>query len=636
MSNGGATAADLVDALGTAWTIHGLYPDPENQPAFARAVADVSSIATDDRASLSVGPGAFVIDGEELRTERQAAERLAIRLYVYNVESLRVTSSASDRDVIHMFDILSREPDAVAAAGGVGAALARDGITAFSVIERTDLGDRGPIDEVERDSEVIAVMTEGLDPAAFADALMSLASGNPDVAGKVIHDQYRDVLGRVSSDDPTGRETLVRAFVEAFFHLPDLAQVSVLEQFLERQTEADDQAFLDQFACHELALLSSRLDTQAIALLMDYANIVTDPEADARSDELLAVLGEVPEAVTSARQLIASHMTQRWGAIVDGVDTPTTPTFEPPDPQWHFYTVLDVFRDLLAIEDRDDRFGRLMRIWSGKVVGALRRGEFRRAELWLRSVGNNPTFGSERKAAVDAAMGSLIRSSMVEQLVSYYGVLEDPTPVLRIMSITGPRLADPLIERLAEVEDAGERRILTQLLAFVAAADPAPVVARLTDARWYLVCNLAVILRQSGRVEASVGLRSILGHEDPRVRVEAVRGVAVLEGEAGLDAVGAALADGVESVRTAALAALGGQDNADAERRLMEALASPSLTTSQRTRTIELLGRDPTPQARELLVRLANRRFVVTATARVVRDAARKALDGKKQRRSDD
>ena len=229
-------------------------------------------------------------------------------------------------------------------------------------------------------------------------------------------------------------------------------------------------------------------------------------------------------------------------------------------------------------------------------------------------------------------MGSLIRSSMVEQLVSYYGVLEDPTPVLRIMSITGPRLADPLIERLAEVEDAGERRILTQLLAFVAAADPAPVVARLTDARWYLVRNLAVILRQSGRVEASVGLRSILGHEDPRVRVEAVRGVAVLEGEAGLDAVGAALADGVESVRTAALAALGGQDNADAERRLMEALASPSLTTSQRTRTIELLGRDPTPQARELLVRLANRRFVVTATARVVRDAARKALDGKKQR----
>ena len=154
---------------------------------------------------------------------------------------------------------------------------------------------------------------------------------------------------------PDGRHSSGR-LSKPFFHLPDLAQVSVLEQFLERQTEADDQAFLDQFACHELALLSSRLDTQAIALLMDYANIVTDPEADARSDELLAVLGEVPEAVTSARQLIASHMTQRWGAIVDGVDTPTTPTFEPPDPQWHFYTVLDVFRDLLAIEDRDDRF----------------------------------------------------------------------------------------------------------------------------------------------------------------------------------------------------------------------------------------------------------------------------------------
>lgn len=628
MSSSRVIAAELVDALGVAWTIHGLYPDPENQPAFARATADVAEVAAGDPFSVSVGPGAFVLDGEEFRSERQASERLAVRLFVHRVELLRVGEPPSERDIVRLFDLLAKEPEVVAESGGVAYALARDGVAAFSVVERSVLEDVVGDDELERDEQVVTVMADAIDPAAFAAELMALTGQAVETAGKVIHGRYHHVLDRVAADDIAGHEEVVQAFVEAFFHLPEVAQVSVLEQFLANHHNADDQAFIDQFAGRELASISTRLDTQAMALLMDYANVVTDPEADVRSGELLTLLREIPSAVDSARQVIASHMTQRWGTMVEGSESDDTSVqFAMPDRERYFFTVLNVFRALLEVEDRDDRFGRLMRIWSGKVLASLRKGQLKRAELWLRSVRDHPTFAPERTKAVEAALDSLVGEAMVEHLARYYDILDDPAPIRRILLLSGRRIVDPLITRLADSQEGPDRKTLTELVTLVAAADPESIISRLDDDRWYLVRNLAVALRRCGRLEAAEGLRAILGHDDYRVRVEAVRGISVLEGEASLDAIGVALTDDEDAVRTAAIAALGVHGGPNAEQCLIDVLDSSQLNLEQRRRTIELIGRNPTPEAKDLLTRLANRRFVVTATARLVKDAARRALD---------
>jgi hypothetical protein len=354
MPNQGEKATQLVDALGVAWTIHGLYPDPEQQPAFERALADVPA-EHGEPFSVSVGPGAFVIDGEELHTERQAAERLAVRLFVHTVELLRFAEPPTERDVVRLFNILAREPQDVTDAGGVAAALARDGVTAFQVVERSELGDFGAGDEVERDDEVQEVMADGMDPAAFAGELMADVEDDPKLAGKAIHERYHDVIRRVRTDDVAGREEVVQAFVEVYFHLPEPVHVTVLEQFLANLESVDDRAFLDQFAGHELATMSTRLDTQAMSLLMEYANVVTDPEANSRSDELLALLQEAPTAVDSARQMIASHVADKWGSMVDGSDhVDSSIEFDMPEVARYFFTVLDVFRDLLEVEDRDE------------------------------------------------------------------------------------------------------------------------------------------------------------------------------------------------------------------------------------------------------------------------------------------
>ena len=95
----------------------------------------------------------------------------------------------------------------------------------------------------------------------------------------------------------------------------------------------------------------------------------------------------------------------------------------------------------------------------------------------------------------------------------------------------------------------------------------------------------------------------------------------------GIEALATMLSDHEESVRSAAISALGSLSSHEATEKLIDALAAPSLTLAQRSRAIELLGRDGSEDARDVLTRMAKRKFVITGTARQVRDAARKALE---------
>jgi HEAT repeat protein len=88
------------------------------------------------------------------------------------------------------------------------------------------------------------------------------------------------------------------------------------------------------------------------------------------------------------------------------------------------------------------------------------------------------------------------------------------------------------------------------------------------------------------------------------------------------------MADEDDAVRSTALTALGTSPFEEAEEILVESISSTKLTVAQRSRAIELLGRQPTDDTRALLERLAGRRIALTATARQIRAAARKALEG--------
>ena len=617
-------ATAVVDALGAAWSIHSLYPDPLEQPAFIRSVDGVREVGGDTFV-VTVSPGGFIFEGEELEGIRGSSDRLAKRLYVHNVDALEVSAQLSERDVVKLFDLVGRSEEDVIAGGGVGAALARDGVSSFSVTDRAPLAESAHIqDTVERDAEVVSALAGGEDPAAYAEEFTTAGGNVPEVVAHLVFERYMDVMERIGPEDVAGRESAVQAFVEMFFHLRDEIQNSVLSRFLDDHDSPDVQPFLDQFAGHELVKFAPQLDPKSFSLLMSYAEIVTDPEADGRSQDLLGLLKNSEGEVATARGAIAREIDSRFSNVSMVAEGEAGPKVDIPDPRRYFFTVLDGFRDLLDVEERPERFRRILRIWSGKVKACVRRADIRRAELWIRAVVDNPTWSAEWKTDVDRALESTVTDELLRQLLA---LGEEKLPeVQRFVAVAGEVAVRPLISVLAE-SDSGTRRPIMDLLENLAVAHPEPIVAAAGEAPWYLARNLAIVLRNARAPQAAPLMAQLASHDDARVRVEAIRGLAVLGAEDSLTLIAECIGDDDDGVRSTALTALGTSARAGAEEILVESISSPKLSPTQRARAIELLGRKPTDETRALLERLAGKRLALTATARQIKAAARKALE---------
>lgn len=621
MTDTAGPAQAVVEALGTAWTIYGLYPDPEQQDAFGRSLEAVRS-AIAGSLTLEVGPGHFLVEGEVVETDREGADRLARQCYLHQIETIRISPPLRSTDLTAWFKTINREEEPVRAAGGVDAALKRDAVTGISVVQRPLLRER-PV-PIERPLSVQEVIEED-DPAKFAAQLVAAAEGGS--LADTFRTRYLAVLSEVAEEDVLGREEVVRSFVEAFFQFDEEQQVELFASLLEHRDDPAVQMIIDQFAGHELAQMAPRLNASALAMLMDYAQITSD-QADRRPEELAALLRS-PEALDTARSTIAARIQERIGDVAEAVeaigDSFDSIRTQMPEVDRLFFDALGGFRALLHVEQREARFHRLLRIWTGKITAAVRSGEFRRAELWLHAATDNPTYALERRDDVDAALNQLARSDVSKMLVEA-AIDDDPELAFRLLLALGPGAVSVLIDLLAEEEDASRRRVMLDGLTLAATRDPTPIVRRLADAPWYLARNLAGPLGRSHHPEVEEPLAELLTHGDHRVRLEATRSLVTLLGDDAAPYLQRALEDNSAVVRQAAAGLLAGRGTADAQRVLVEALRSSRLDSAEKERIVRLLGDNLTPEAAEALQRLAAQRLVLSSSGRSLRAAAQEAL----------
>ncbi len=624
-----AVASQILDALGTAWTIHGLYPEPQSQPAFQRALATLREAAS-EAVLFDVRPGGFAVEGVVLEVTREGTERLSRRLFLHGVESLKVVAPPGYEEMVHFFEVLARDDRQVQEGGGVEAAMLRAGIESLGVSERPPLTEAEQEDSIDRDEEVVRALEQGADPEQFAKALVAEAGEDPQALAELFRARYDDVYAKVAADDVTGREELVRVFVEAFFYLGDPYQVAVLEGFLESKDEAPNRVFLDQFAGHELARLAPRLDPHGFSLLLDYARISTD-QADQRPDELLGLL-ESAEDVDEARKVVAASVQRRIGDVQEAHGAVTDESFEAlraqfPSSSRYLYDALMVLRGLLNVEDRADRFERLLRIWTGKIAAAVRRREYRRAELWLRAVTDRPTYPEEKRPEIHQALSQLGTPDVLEMLVAETSDAKEGEAQANVLRGLGPRAVEGLVELLGGASDAARRRNLMEVLVVAGQEDPTPLLGHLHDARWYVVRNLVVVLGRIGSPQVRTALAGQLRHEDHRVRLEVLRALAPM-GALAVENLEVALGDSHPRVRQTAIGILGGMGTEQATACLIQALGRPYLDAVEKRRIVSLLAERPSASAEEALGRLAGQRFVVSSARRLVRAAAREALRG--------
>lgn len=622
MTTAVGTEQITADGLGVAWSVFLLYPDPDQQPSFHRA-ADHLGEVIGDPVTLQVGAGVFMAGDEPIIAQREGTERLARRCFVHGIEAIRVNSAVSRRDLHQFFRILLQPEATIADSGGVEAALMRSGIDGLAVAERSALNLSGvDVAAVDRQPEVAALIEEAGDPQSLAASLQMEAGGSTERLAELFEERYTTILGQVATDDHSGREQVVQAFVETFFHFPPSLQPMVLGPFLNEFADQTHQVFLDQFAGHELARLAPRLDATGLELLFEYARVSSD-QADRRTDELMALL-EAPESLEAARGLIAGSVGARLpGAAADEmVDVLHA---QVPDPRRFFFDALDVFRGMLHAEERPDRFSRLLRIWSGKVSAAARRGEYRRAELWLRSALEKPTYEPGRKNLVDQAVDGLATPELVELLSQAAGT-ESATQeaALRTLGAMRRSAMTRLIDLMADTEESGRRKHLVETLGHLAAADVHPVLERLGDTRWFVVRNLAVALGRSGNQAAVPSLEGLVRHADHRVRSETLRSLVILDKEAAFRQMTASINDSNEGVRQLAVGYLA-RAGSQGVKVLTDTLSKPG-GTDLKLRVVKALT--GVEAARPVLQGLADKRSLFSGKGRQLRKAAREALGG--------
>jgi hypothetical protein len=285
-----------------------------------------------------------------------------------------------------------------------------------------------------------------------------------------------------------------------------------------------------------------------------------------------------------------------------------------------------VLRDLLRIEQRPERFRRVLRVWTGKIATSIRRGDFHGAGTWMRAVTENPVFPKEYALHVVEAVRELSREELLEELVSKLAKAGDPPSAAPLLMAWGEPLVEYLVAGMAVSSPPVNRRHLVGYLGMAGRADVRLLTPYLRDPRWYIVRNIASAIGRTGRETAVPALEDILHYPDDRVRVEVIRALIAIGGEDGVAPALNALGDESPRVRQAAVSLLRASPSDAVVTGVASILVSGSHNADDARRLVDVIAERRSPAARGALEQLAAKRGG-SGASRVVREAASAVLE---------
>ncbi|NNF62814.1 MAG: HEAT repeat domain-containing protein [Acidimicrobiia bacterium] len=654
-------------ALSMAWSAYELYPNPQQQPTFVAAVETLAK-ARDQIITFEIGAGRITCVDADLDLHQGSTGRLALRLFVHDVERLEVIGSPSADDLHALFSELALDEERVAANGGIAVALHAVGVGSIDIVQRGSMGrlidpwSFGPVDSIDEtvadpglevargaigspeaaDPEVLSLVYEEASAEAVAAAITTSAAGDVDKIAAVFISSY-EMIHRISEvPEPGHKSHLERmlaayqrthagrsplaTFVEAFFLLPRAAQARILELFLEHSDRVEYRLLIDQFAGIDLIELAQLLSPAGYERLTVYIREVMDTTEGA-PEELLPLVRSAHD-VEGLRIGVSEHVAEMLAAIESLPSTGSELRELLRDelrPGRARTTGLEVVRDLFECETRSDRFDRLVKSWTDTLVMLIRDGRIAQAARVLRQGKDIPEHSPVRMRAIEEGLAALTATQHL-LLVEFYRDGEQREALVDLLSSFGVPTVERLIERLALEEDPSVRRSLVGLLAGLGRTHPQPILDGLSDERWYLVRNLVAVVTKLQSREAARRLEGLLVHPDDRVVSESLRAMAVADLERSSHHIISALEHPVSRVHETALIVLrtSASDAIDAEIHL--ALLQRNLTHEVVRRLVETLRDRDTVEGRNALASLASMRIRFRRRRRLVRRVVREVL----------
>ncbi len=629
----------VLDALGAAWVTYQLYPNPKDQLPFRRAVETINAEATGD--VVGIGPGIFVVEGEEYVPRRDGVEKVARRLFLHDVENLRITGGSSVEGLAGFFEAVAEDDEAVREAGGIAAVLS--GVLNIGVEARQrgllnlapgEGGVEGAVKSIEESIDELDLpeLARFAFSGAGAEEIAAAAgTDEPDVAPVEAYiEAYRELHGKIveGAEDPDGSllhglrlptddpYRTVRSYIESFFHLPRWMQINVLEEVLADPERAENQMFLDQFSGQDLTDLLPELHDGASDQLLDYAVEAASEEAGHPLD-LLAGLSSATE-VEEARKAVADRVSSVLADREHNADRLAGIRVVMEEPINEQNMERTTLRELLECEDRRERFQRVARVWTARIGRYIKDGDLERAAYLLDLAGGEAAYQGDNDDLIRKSLERLTTPELLRSLALDRSG-EQGEAAGRLLTGLGRQVIDELVIQLASEEDRAMRRQLTELLAAAARNEPDAIEPYLPDQRWFVVRNLVTALGHTGNPDAANSVRLVVSHNDYRVRTEALRSMVTLLGDDASPLVIRALGDDSEHVRQTAAALLRGSSLGDVDRALADEIRADALPTDSAVAAVKILAARRGPHGRAVLEVLAGRRFAWRSRARTLR-----------------
>jgi HEAT repeat protein len=598
---------------------------------------------------VRVDPDRFVWAGPDVRTVEPTLETFRFDLESRGIRELEIDASVEEWELQTFLELLNTPSAELLQLGGASGFLSQRGVLRVRIAAPGD-GQEGDLDPSEstrrrlrggRDAVDLFVETLlGLVEVRFADLtydraalttwLDEIAGGDP----SRLYEAVRMLHGL--AEQAPDREVRTRTLVEALLSLPE----SLLRPFLIEHLipgagrEVLALNLLSQMTEDELRLLAARLVPQESLLtlsseLLEFPweevqrqRLVEAITSAVQDDDPPGLLGDAPLVVDADDPLVAELREEILAAC---------------QPEIVIERSADILLALVLNVDGEDQGASAVDALEEIAGEALVRGRLDLATHVLSTMVASVEAGGARSREHAQHLAVLQQRLAGRAHVTQVGaVLRQHASSGRLLDLGAQYLG--LVAReaiqeftalLAEEPDRQVRARMCQVLAKVGPPAVPVLLELLEDPRWFLVRNLVHVLGKIGDEAAFGPVVALLGHAHMRVRIEAIRAVAVITPRRAVAPIIGLVADPDPEVRLEAVQALGALRSDEAVPVLgdVAAGASPRATDlAVRRCAIEALAGIVTPGARETLMGLARRRWLWRRAERQLRDAAASAL----------
>jgi HEAT repeat protein len=592
-----------------------LYPENPQRPGFAPAVERIGLAVQEalaaGRVDVEIRGDRFVLGGHPMSHDGNV-QRLALACFERRVERLTVISVPSGAELEQLFIALTRSMPELEEAGGVESVLREAGVASIflsaigpGTVEGADhaVDETVPASQVPFDVDVLA-----------SELMLEDLHGSPSDQAETLLTRLRQVFEEGALRGGPMIE-LHTAAHDMLTDLPDDVRRSLLEMLVDRVRD-------DPLAG---SLIGTMNTSQLTRALVDVGRDGRRSPVELARDLAASGVREV-DIVDLTRALEAGH--EDVGTIIAGLEQLGIDLEEGQASAGG--SVLEVLSDYLTATEREDlrsmqsaaevggpelraaqllavadylsletdleRTGEALDIWTEELRRAVRARDSREVATLLHPLREALLGGNEDRAALYAAC---IRSALVPEVVLEAVTAEAAEDHPQLATLLGPfgdEGVEALLDLLGDEQDRNRRGLLFGALRRIIPGHTGPVVARLSDERWFVVRNAVLLLGSAGNADVLPRLAEAARHASSEVRAEVPDAVASAGGAAAVPYLVRMALEGGPDLRAQAVSSLGTLTGPEAAEGLAEVVRG-STDRALRTQALERLADRPEGRA---------------------------------------